>query len=212
MRITHLPALSPFARGPFMAQAAPSPAAQAQDLAEALRRDGAIVNVQISAPAALAAQAGAAAKPQVVKGLVDTGASISTVSDAVAQAAGLQAVGSVPLYGVGGGGERPIYAASFGLQDYGVVVDPIEIAGVTIPMPGVDILVGRDILKALRLDYKGPAGAFTLTQEEGTPLERAGAAAAATAGEKPSTTTWIAVGGGLAAIATLGALFALDVI
>src|SRR3972149_4602944 len=158
MRITHLPGSRRSPAGPSW----PKPRHRRQLRPRTSRRR--------------CAQAGAAAKPQVVKGLVDTGASISTVSDAVAQAAGLQAVGSVPLYGVGGGGERPIYAASFGLQAYGVVVDPIEIAGVTIPMPGVDILVGRDILKALRLDYKGPAGAFTLTQEGGTPLERAGAA------------------------------------
>lgn len=210
MRLMQLPALSPFARGPFMAQAAP--AVPAQDLAEVLRRDGAVVSVQISVPASLAAQAGAAAKPQVVKGLVDTGASISTVNPTVAQAAGLQAVGSVPLYGVGGGGETPVYAASFGLPQYGVVVDPIEIAGTAIPMPGVDVLLGRDILKALNLDYRGPEGAFTLTQKEGTPLEQAGAAAASAAGEKPSTETWLAVGGSLAAIAVLGALSALDVL
>lgn len=141
----------------------------AAELVERLRRDGAIVNIQIQVPAALAQQLQAQGQPvpppQVVKGMIDTGASISTVADEVASAAGLQQVGSVPIGGVGGMSTRPIYSAYFGIPDYGVAVDPIEIAGVSLPVGGFQVLVGRDVLKALRLDYTGPHGAFVLTQD-----------------------------------------------
>lgn len=152
-----------------LAQAPPPGATQsAADVAEQLRQHGAVVTVVIAAPkTSQQAAAGQAAPPvgtpQTVKGMVDTGASISTVSDQVAQGAGLIQTGSVPLGGVGGTSERPIYAASFSLPEWGVTVDPIEVGGVTIPMPGIDILVGRDILRALDLAYHGVQGAFQLT-------------------------------------------------
>lgn len=178
-----------------------------QELAETLRREGAVVTIQVGVPETLAAQmrqqGQAVPPPQVVKGIVDTGASISTVSEAVAQAAGLQAIGTVPLYGVGGGGEKPLFAASFGLPEYGVTVDPIEIGGVTIGMPGVDILVGRDILQALYLEWKGPEGAFGL-------YERGGVAGTPGAPGVAPTETWIAVGAGLAAVAVLAVLAATE--
>lgn len=182
---------------------------QVSDVAERLRRDGAVVTVQVQVPSALAAQLKAQGQtvppPQVVRGMVDTGASISTVSEAVAQAAGLTQVGSVPLYGVGGGGEKPVFAASFGLPDYGTTVDPVEVGGVTIGMPGVDILIGRDILRALHLEYLGPQGAFSLTQGEAGP----GVPGAPSNGLP--TTAWLGIGAGAAALVALG-LVALDVI
>lgn len=182
-----------------------------EDLAEKLRREGAIINIQIAVPQSYAQQLqaqGQAVPPvQQARGMVDTGASISTVSEQVAAAAGLQTVGSVPLYGVGGGGERPVFASSFSLTDYGVTIDPIEVGGVSINMPGVDILIGRDILKALNLDWRGPAGAFDIVQ--GSPGSAAAPASPTAAGKGLSTGTWLAIGGGAAA-AVVGALFAFD--
>lgn len=180
-----------------------------EELAEALRRQGAIVTIQVGVPGTLAAelqrQGQPVPPPQLIKGLVDTGASISTVSEAVAQAAGLRTVGSVPLYGVGGGGEKPLFAASFGLPDYGVTVDPIELGGVTIGMPGVDALIGRDILRPLFFEYKGPEGAFGIFERGGTAGTGPGALQAT--GIPP-----IAIVGGLAAAALVAALAIFDVI
>lgn len=189
---------------------------QAEDVAEVLRRQGAIVTVQVQVPSALAAQIQGQGQglppPQVVRGIVDTGASISTVSDQVAQAAGLKQVGSVPLYGVGGGGERPVYAASFGLPDYGIVVDPIEVGGVTIGMPGVDILIGRDLLKAVELAYAGPRGIFSLTTGGAAPTTAPGPFGVPGApAEGMPTEAWIGIGIGAAAVIA-AALVALDVI
>lgn len=180
----------------------------AQDVAERLRETGAIIDVTIGIPEALADQLSAQGQnvppPQTVKGMVDTGASISTVSDAVAAAAGLQQIGSVPIGGVGGTSERPIVSASFMLPDYGnLTVDPLQVAVVTVPAPGFEILIGRDLLKALHLDYQGPAGLFNLTQG----AAGAGGAQAASGG----LPKWVPVVGGVAAVGLI-ALFAFDVL
>lgn len=149
----------------FMGQGAP----QAVDLVEKLRQDGARVNVQIAVPAAYAKQLTDSGQPvpppQVVTAMIDSGASISTVSDAVAAAAGLQQVGSVPIGGVGGTSTRPIFSASFGVPDYGITLDPIEIAGVSLPVGGFEVLLGRDVLKSLLFTYAGVKGNFLLTQD-----------------------------------------------
>lgn len=179
---------------------------QALDVREKLRRDGALVQVQISVPTALADQLRAEGKPvpppQIATGMIDTGASISTVSEAVAAAAGLQTVGSVPISGVGGTAERPVMSCSFGLPQYGVTVDPVEIVAVSINAPGFEILVGRDILQALELKYTGPNGVFNLTQE----LEAIAAGVSGT-----SLLTYVGVGAAVIGLG-IGALFAFDVI
>lgn len=190
---------------------------QTVNAVEKLRQDGAIVNVQIQVPASLAQQMQASGQPipppQVVRAMVDTGASISTVTDAVATAAGLQQVGSVPIGGVGGMSTRPIYSAYFGLPDYQISVDPIEIAGVSLPVGQFDVLLGRDVLKALMLTYTGPHGLFALTNE--VPPPKPGTVPPGTLpSEQPkglSTGAYIGIGAGVAALIT-GALFAFGVI
>lgn len=186
------------------------------DVVERLRQDGAIVNIQIQVPAALAQQLQAQGRPvpppQMVRGMIDTGASISTVSDSVAAAAGLQQVGSVPIGGVGGTSTRPIFSAYFGLPEYDVSVDPIEIAGVSLPIGHFDVLVGRDVLRALQLTYTGPHGLFNLDQKV-TPLEPGAAQPkpGSLPSEKgPDVGTIVGIGAGIAAIG-IGALFALKV-
>lgn len=187
-----------------LAQARP---AMAPNLAEELRRTGAIVTVVVSAPRSAQAQGPAKGTPQTVKGMVDTGASISTVKDQVATAAGLIQTGSVPLGGVGGTSERPIYAASFTLPEYGITIDPIEVGGVDLPIPGIDILIGRDLLAMATLRYQGKVGAFALLTEE----EKQAEAAAAGGAPSNSTSTWLAVAAG-AAVVGIGTLFALKVL
>lgn len=170
----------------------------ALSVAEQLRRNGALVKVQVGIPKALAEQLAASGQtvppPITAMGMIDTGASISTVSERVAQEAGLKQVSSVPITGVGGTSERPVMAAAVGLTEYGVNVDPIEIVAVSIGAPGFEILIGRDILQALELKYTGPHGVFGLTQDVG------GAPAAASEGL--GTAAWLGIGAaGAAALA-----------
>ncbi len=219
----------PIAIGQAAPPAAPAPAAPATPGVvgpDALKTNGAIVTVILSTPKSYAAQAanqggGSGGSPQTVKGMIDTGASISTVSPQVAAAAGLVQTGTVPLSGVGGGGEDPVYAASMTLPDFNITVDPIEIGGVGLPMPGVDMLVGRDILaNNLQLQFHGGVGSFSLATDSpavtSQPGQAAPTAAAAPAPAAPpeeglSTGAKIAIGGGVL-VATVGALFAFKII
>lgn len=213
------------------AAAPAAPAAPGVVGADALKTNGAIVNVILSTPKSYSAQAqnqgqAAGGSPQTVKGMIDTGASISTVSPQVASAAGLVQTGTVPLSGVGGGGEDPVYAASLTLPDFNVTVDPIEIGGVGLPMPGVDMLIGRDILRQnLQLTFHGGQGAFSLATDSPAVTSQPGQAAptqpgaptgvpapaAPPSGEGLSTGTKLAIGGGVL-VATVGALFAFKIL
>lgn len=182
-------------------------------VAEKLRREGALLQVQVSVPKALAdqlrAQGQTVPPPQIATGMIDTGASISTISDAIASAAGLQSTGSVPISGVGGTSERPVMSASIGLPDYGVSVDPIEIVAVSINAPGFEILIGRDILQALELKYTGPHGLFSLTQEVDSAPAPGGASSDAPSKITPAG--WVGIGTAAAA-AALAALWGFKVI
>lgn len=180
------------------------------DLVEMLRQNGAIVNITIGVPSSYAKQLQDSGQPvppvQTIKAMIDSGASISTVSDAVASAAGLQQISSVPIGGVGGVSTRPIYSASFGVPDYKVQIDPIEIAGVSLPVGGFDALLGRDVLRSLEFDYTGPHGAFLVTQDiKGQPATppAPGQLAQLPSTQGLSPLAWAGIGfAGLAAIGT----------
>jgi hypothetical protein len=170
--------------------------------AEQLRREGPKAVVQVEAPAAfvqaLRAQGQEPPAPQTVTGLIDTGASITTITDAVAQSLGLQPTGSLNLVGVGGVPEqRPIYAASLTLPEYGVRSDPLEVASVPIEFGGgqFQILIGRDLLERAKLEYVGYEGVFD--------VDPAGAGSAAPLGKIPPVAY---IGGGAAILGILGAL------
>lgn len=194
-----------------LAQGAPAPV----DLVEALRQSGAIVNVTIAVPSAYAKQLQDSGQPvppaQTIKAMIDTGASISTVSDAVATSAGLQQVSSVPIGGVGGVSTRPIYAAAFGVPDYKVEIDPTEIAGVSLPVGGFDALLGRDILKALELNYAGNQGSFLVSQDvkPGAAPPAPGSPAQLPSTQGLSPWAWAGIGLGTAALIGSGVWLAL---
>jgi hypothetical protein len=131
--------------------------------------NGAILKVQVGVPSSYQQAGGAAAAPQTFSAMIDSGASISCITIQAAQQLNLPQVSSTMLGGVGGSGEAPIYATSLNLVDYGVTVDPVQIAGVSNPLPGVDMLIGRDILRQLDFDYQGSQGAFTIKQTAQAP-------------------------------------------
>lgn len=174
--------------------------------ADELESTGAIVDVTITKPSA-----GGGGTPVTIKAMIDTGASISTIQDSVAQQAGLQQTGSTQLSGVGGVQTSPIYAASLAIPAFGVTVPAVEVASITNPFPGVEMLVGRDILKQLaRLDYRGGEGHFVLENSPSSPLATptptpAGTPAADAGGGLSKTT--LLVGGGALVAAGVGALF-----
>lgn len=134
--------------------------------ADNLLQNGAILQVAVSVPSAYS-QGGGAGHPQTLTAMIDSGASISCIMTDKAAAIGLPQVSQTQLGGVGGMTTAPIYAAALNLTQFGVTVDPAQIAGVSNPLPGVDMLIGRDVLKTLVFTYKGSEGAFTVTQDTG---------------------------------------------
>lgn len=130
------------------------------DPATNLLVNGAIVQMEVVNPGGSGGQ--------VYNAMIDTGASITCINIGLAQQIGLQQVSSTLLGGVGGQMESPIYAAAIRIPQFEVVLDPVQIAGVANPLPGVDILIGRDILRYLRMEYKG-SGSFVLETETPPP-------------------------------------------
>ena len=94
--------------------------------------------------------------------LIDSGASISGVKPSVAQSAGLIQTRSVGVSGVIGTELRPVYTASVILPDYDIHLDAMDLAGVELGQQGVDVLLGRDLLKKVTLVYEGRSGSFQL--------------------------------------------------
>lgn len=91
--------------------------------------------------------------------LIDTGASISAINADIAQQLGLLQTGAVPIGGVGGVREHPVYAAALripGGPEYGAV----QLIGAYLQQ---QMLIGRDILCSMTLVYDGLGGAFRLS-------------------------------------------------
>lgn len=165
MRLSNSPRIYPkLARGLFLGEVrlAQGVMPGQADPATNLAVNGAIVQVQVGNP-------GAPGAGQTYTAMIDTGASISCINISLAQQLGLQQISSTQLGGVGGSSEAPIYAAALSVPQFGVTVDPIQIAGVQNPLPGVDMLLGRDILRSLHMEYHGGQGSFVLENETPPP-------------------------------------------
>lgn len=164
-------------RGLFLGQvrlaqagAQPGMPQQSTDPVQNLEVNGATLQAQVgpssqqggAAPAAGGASPSPSPGSQTLMALIDSGASISCINQSDAQSMGLQQISETQLGGVGGSEVSPIYAAAITLPQFGVTVDPVQIAGVANPLPNVDMLIGRDILAQLDFNYNGGQGAFTL--------------------------------------------------
>lgn len=135
-----------------------------------LAKHGAVLEVDIAVPSVVAESYASRGQPipapQRVRGLIDSGASISGVKPAVAQAAGLIQTSSVTIAGVVGTQRRPVYTTAIGLPEFGVHFDVIDIAGVELPQEGLDVLIGRDVLSHVNFLYRGTEGNFDIQNGE----------------------------------------------
>lgn len=136
--------------------------------ADNLAQNGAILQVNVSVPSAYA-QGGGQGTPKTLTAMVDSGASISCITMQAAQSIGLPQVSSTQLGGVGGMTQAPVYGVALTLNQFGVTIDPVQIAGVANPLPGVDMLIGRDVLRSgnggLVFIYHGSQGSFTISSD-----------------------------------------------
>lgn len=164
--------------------------------ADTLVRNGAIVQMTIQVPTAMADAMKAAGQtvpePRAIRMMVDTGASISGVKDEFATGVGLQATDSVQIGGVTGVDTRAVYAAKLVLPEDNMEFDPIEIVGMALPgQTEIDGLLGRDFLKRANLVYVGPTGSFDIQAPAGS----------------EATSPWSLIGAGALGLAAFASLF-----
>jgi predicted aspartyl protease len=108
------------------------------------------------------------APPEAVKGkaLIDTGASMSVIDLGVVEKLGLQPINRVPLRGCSDAEplQAPTYMVRFVFAARDLEDKTVVAAGLPLSRKQGDqiALIGRDILRAARFSYDGPAGSFTL--------------------------------------------------
>jgi predicted aspartyl protease len=105
--------------------------------------------------------------PEKAKALIDTGASISSISPRIAKGLCLIPTGITSICSATTG----VAPQNCNLYDVclAFVQPSIKVLGVTIPVieveiftPGVDVLLGRDMLRQCLCIYDGPSSKFTL--------------------------------------------------
>lgn len=137
------------------------------DFRATLRRRGAITNVIVMPPSSVVAALKKSGKPipkaRTIPAMIDTGASITAIDEAVARSIGLTQTGSTTVAGVTGVSQRPIFGAELRLSEpVRVKWDPAQIVGVLLGNPSFSMLIGRDLLSDLALNYQGKQGKFSL--------------------------------------------------
>jgi predicted aspartyl protease len=130
-----------------------------------LQARGPIIRVSIAvsaaAEAALTSAGQLAPTPVQVDALIDTGASLTAISQGIAQQLGLQPVGIQPITASSSASiDMPLYAIRVVLSDMVFEVTAIEAAGPA--EQGIGALLGRDVLSRAVFVYIGYANEFTI--------------------------------------------------
>lgn len=133
--------------------------------------DGPLVPVEISIPAALeqwcVSKNSPVPPPATGYALIDTGASISGVHEALLTQMNIQPIDSVPLFTPSGQGRCSLYPARLALPAMNVSNVPIRVAGNQLNFTASDgkniiMLFGRDILHQFLMVYNGKMNSITL--------------------------------------------------
>lgn len=122
--------------------------------------------VHVSAPRLLALNAANQAVPtaMLVNGLIDTGASCTSIDPAVVQQLALTPTGTIPIYTPSTGPTPHIcnqFDVSLWLPGHNIK-KTVPVIESRLANQGIDILVGRDVLDDCVLIYNGPAQLVTL--------------------------------------------------
>ena len=96
------------------------------------------------------------------EGLIDTGASITSVDLSVATKLGLAVTGTCKLGTAGGPQEAPTYAFRFNLSRM-LELDCPQGVGCDLQGQGIILLIGMDLLSRCLFVMNGPDGSFTLS-------------------------------------------------
>ena len=135
-----------------------------------LHVDGPLVDLTIRAPQLMVQALVAAGQPapqalvQAVA-MIDTGATSSVITPAVAQALGLQPVNVVPARGAVGHAAVPanVYNVDIVFPGNNVIVPNAAVLELPLAGQNIQALIGRDILRHGTLIYMGYANLYSLS-------------------------------------------------
>jgi hypothetical protein len=119
--------------------------------AEALRKEGLAVPVPVS-----------------VKGLVDPGASITSIDPSILRILGVVSTGTIPLHTPSTKAGRPHVASQFDISfslDHAMATrtwPALPVIESELLHQGIQTLIGRDILKSCLMAYDGEAETFAI--------------------------------------------------
>lgn len=134
---------------------------------------GPLLNVQISVSierqAILHARDNPVPNPVIVQGLVDTGASVTSIDAAIPQQLGLIRRGTVPILTPSTGPdpvETDTYDVSLtiaaGANEAAYRIPNLSVCAQELAFQGFQVLIGRDVLSRCLLVYNGTMGLYTL--------------------------------------------------
>lgn len=102
--------------------------------------------------------------PELALALIDTGAGVTCIDSKVARELDLRSTDMARLWTAGGEVTRAVYDVelNFTLPRLFRVPTPVRAHDADLWTYGVQVLIGRDVLRYCRFFYDGPAGRFTL--------------------------------------------------
>jgi predicted aspartyl protease len=104
-------------------------------------------------------------EPLVVKGLIDTGASITVINPKVAESRQLRQTGFTILSAAGSQAKYPEYVASMSFPGSGLRgFDLIRVVACQLPSQPIACLLGRDILRRWLLTYNGKSATVSISE------------------------------------------------
>jgi hypothetical protein len=112
------------------------------------------------------AVAGLGGPPQTCSALVDTGSTVTAISPAVRRRLQPQQTGRLPVSRIGGtaGMLKPLFDVRLKLMGH---LEPfrwfdLEVVETAPASPGIDVLIGQDLLSQLTMLFHGPLGKLVL--------------------------------------------------
>jgi hypothetical protein len=102
------------------------------------------------------------------KGFIDTGTTVSCVSQTILRRFGLSSIASGTTQTASGSLSAGLFNVSLSISSHQPTAGPmltwadVIVLELPNPPPGVDVLIGMDLIQSIKLTIDGPASQFTL--------------------------------------------------